>query len=145
MKVLSIRDPWAWAIVHGGKDVENRTWRTTYTGPVLIHCAKALDELVAKDREEQADWVEHGWDPKTFKDRRGHVIGIATMTGCVPARECKSDWANCWDGGPSFCFELRDVVPAICPMPIRGALGLFDPPDWLRNWAEEVLAERRDA
>ena len=22
---LSVRQPWAWAIIHGGKDVENRT------------------------------------------------------------------------------------------------------------------------
>ena len=25
MKALTVQQPWAWAIVHGGKDVENRT------------------------------------------------------------------------------------------------------------------------
>lgn len=25
---LSIRQPWAWAIVYAGKDIENRTWPT---------------------------------------------------------------------------------------------------------------------
>lgn len=28
--VLTIRQPWAWAIVSGGKDVENRTWATAH-------------------------------------------------------------------------------------------------------------------
>ena len=27
MKALTLRHPWAWAIVHCGKDVENRTWK----------------------------------------------------------------------------------------------------------------------
>jgi len=32
VKCLSIRQPWAWLIIHGGKDVENRTWWTDYPG-----------------------------------------------------------------------------------------------------------------
>lgn len=43
MKAISIQQPWAWAILHAGKDVENRTWRTTYRGPVAIHASKAVD------------------------------------------------------------------------------------------------------
>jgi hypothetical protein len=41
VKALSIRQPWVWAIVHAGKDIENRTWWTPYRGPVLIHAANA--------------------------------------------------------------------------------------------------------
>ena len=33
MKCLSIRQPWAWAIIHAGKDIENRCWPTSYRGP----------------------------------------------------------------------------------------------------------------
>jgi len=39
MKALSIRQPWANKIVDGEKTVENRTWRTKYRGPLLIHAA----------------------------------------------------------------------------------------------------------
>lgn len=42
MKALSIRQPWAWAIVNAGKRVENRTWETRYRGPILIHAAKGV-------------------------------------------------------------------------------------------------------
>lgn len=52
MKVLSIRQPWAWLIVNGHKDVENRTWDSYYRGPLLIHASSAKngDEYMAADR-----------------------------------------------------------------------------------------------
>ena len=39
MKAITIKQPWASLIVHGIKDIENRTWRTNYRGRVLIHAA----------------------------------------------------------------------------------------------------------
>ena len=44
---LSVRQPWAWAIVYGGKDVENRsTFAVTKAGfdprPICIHAAKGM-------------------------------------------------------------------------------------------------------
>jgi hypothetical protein len=42
MKALSIRQPWAWLIIHAGKDIENREWRTSFRGPVLIHASKTM-------------------------------------------------------------------------------------------------------
>ena len=43
MKVLSVRQPWAWAIIHGGKDVENRNWDTKFRGRLAIHAGKQFD------------------------------------------------------------------------------------------------------
>ena len=44
LRVLTVRQPWAWAIVHGGKDVENRVRSLgPYRGPVAIHAGLALD------------------------------------------------------------------------------------------------------
>ncbi|NBF09766.1 ASCH domain-containing protein [Pseudomonas sp. Fl4BN1] len=42
MKALSIRQPWAWLIIHGGKDVENRSWHTKYRGRFLVHASKGM-------------------------------------------------------------------------------------------------------
>lgn len=41
MRILTVRQPWAWAIIHGGKDVENRVRNIAggYRGPVAIHAA----------------------------------------------------------------------------------------------------------
>ena len=40
---LSVRQPWAWAIVNGFKDVENRSWATAYRGPLLLHAGQQFD------------------------------------------------------------------------------------------------------
>jgi hypothetical protein len=42
MRALSIRQPWAWAILHAGKDIENRDWKPgnparRFRGSFLIH------------------------------------------------------------------------------------------------------------
>src|SRR5437763_3986357 len=38
-KVIVIRQPWAWLIVNGFKDIENRTWATRYRGPLIIQAS----------------------------------------------------------------------------------------------------------
>jgi hypothetical protein len=43
MKALSVRQPWAWLLVHGPKDIENRNWYTNYRGWVMIHASKTFD------------------------------------------------------------------------------------------------------
>ncbi|WP_155960585.1 ASCH domain-containing protein [Fischerella sp. PCC 9605] len=40
MKAISLKAPWAWAIFHAGKDVENRSWKTEYRGSLLIHVSR---------------------------------------------------------------------------------------------------------
>ena len=56
IKCLSVCEPWAWAIIHGPKGIENRSWATAYRGPLLIHASKSKayladpDELVASSR-----------------------------------------------------------------------------------------------
>ncbi len=38
---LSVRPPWAEQIVSGEKDIENRSWRMRYRGPIFIHESKS--------------------------------------------------------------------------------------------------------
>lgn len=53
MKAISIRQPWAWAILNAGKRVENRDWRgCSYRGPVLLHAAKTM---VLRDFDEAVE------------------------------------------------------------------------------------------
>jgi len=49
---LSVRQPWAWLIVNGHKDVENRTWSTQHRGDILIHAsAGRLDTWPAQSAD----------------------------------------------------------------------------------------------
>ena len=43
MKALSLRQPWAWAVVHAGKSIENRRWNTRGTVQGTCNDAPDLD------------------------------------------------------------------------------------------------------
>jgi len=44
-KVISVKNPWGYLICSGLKDVENRTWKTSYRGRLYIHASKGIDKL----------------------------------------------------------------------------------------------------
>jgi len=43
MLAISIRQPWAWLIVHGYKSIENRSWQSQPRGRIWIHTGLRLD------------------------------------------------------------------------------------------------------
>ena len=45
MKVLSIQEPWASLILYHGKDVENRKYKTSIRGDILIHPPRQDDDF----------------------------------------------------------------------------------------------------
>lgn len=117
MKALSILQPWAWLIVHGPKDVENRVWATPYRGPFLVHAGKGFDrdgyEFVRKTRPDIAM-------PAPNEFERGGVVGIACVVDCVT--ESTSWWFN---GPHGFVLVGRLPLPF---MPYRGQLRWFEIP-----------------
>ena len=78
MKIISVRQPWAWLIVQGYKDVENRTWATGYRGHLLIHAGKKIDQ-------EAIDWVDKWFKHITFPAQfdTGGIVGRAILANCV--------------------------------------------------------------
>jgi hypothetical protein len=86
MKTLSIQQPWAWAIIAGHKKVENRTWSTSYRGPLLIHAGQKLS-IVNYDR--LMDYaVAFGFTvPDPHDLVRGGIIGRVTLVDVVDDSE----------------------------------------------------------
>jgi hypothetical protein len=39
MKALTIKQPWIYAILREGKDIENRSWRRSFRGWVALHAS----------------------------------------------------------------------------------------------------------
>lgn len=114
MKALSIRQPWAWLIVHGDKDIENRTWRTKFRGPVLIHAGKKIDR-VAYDI-----LTDSGIDlPPIENLETGGIIGQTEIVDCV--NESDSPW---FSGPPKYGFVLANSRP-VRFRPCKGQLGFF--------------------
>ncbi len=131
MKALSIRQPWAWLIVNGHKDIENRTWPTRVRGRVLIHASKGMTRGEYEDVEDYlCEVFETGPHdaqfitlPKFEALERGGIVGVATITDCVASERRASTWHM--EG--QFGFQVADakVLPF---MPCKGALGFFDVP-----------------
>src|SRR4051812_5208588 len=77
LRVLSVRQPWAWLIVQGYKDIENRTWSTTYRGRLLIHASSkkpSLDLLLQVKRDFKLNL------PECFD--LGGIVGFADVVDC---------------------------------------------------------------
>lgn len=121
MKALSITAWWAWAIVHAGKDIENRTWGTSYRGPLLIHASKKVlleDWDDVRDIIEYAPSVHHPAVAIPQVPPAGGIVGRCVLADCI------RDHDSPWFFGP-YGFVLRDVEPVEFT-PLRGHLGLFD-------------------
>lgn len=93
MRILTVRQPWAWAIIHGGKDIENRVRNIVgdYRGPVAIHVAiakaafqrsettphheKPLGAMMRANRDIVAEGETWPW-----YENRGAIIGVVDLT-----------------------------------------------------------------
>ena len=150
MKALSVRQPWAWAIAHGHKDVENRSWPTQWHGRLAIHASARWDEDGAFSRQVLRAVVEHGqpggrFDPplrvETFEpggDPRilvrdparfvpGAVIAIARLVDvCTATQGCG---CGPWAIEGQCHWRLADVHPLAEPVACKGRLGLWDLPE----------------
>ena len=87
MKTLSIKQPWAYLIACGLKDIENRTWKTKYRGKILIHASfKSDNEPYQLFTDEQWREIEKNqMDPDVFNSYSdlGMIIGEVDIVDCV--------------------------------------------------------------
>lgn len=116
---LSVRQPWAWLILNAGKDIENRTWVTTYRGPILIHAAQGMTNKEYRECRAFAH-VRRVALPDAWDLSRGGIVGYAELVNCVDSSRSR------WFTGP-YGWVLRKVQPTVF-VPMRGQLGLFRRP-----------------
>lgn len=118
VRVLSVRQPWAWAIVTGQKRIENRTWRTAYRGPLLIHAGVSHAALGHYGKGE----------PPPTRLTFGAVIGRVELVDCVPLAELPSGFKGDRHAEGPWCWLLANPVELATPFACPGAVGLFLPP-----------------
>ena len=130
---LSIRQPWAWAIISAGKDVENRDWPTRFRGPVCIHASKGMtfgefDGFVdlARAMYRHGSW-NGGFIPERQTLSRGGIVGVCEIIDCVEVSESP------WFFG-RYGFVLRNPCP-VPFIPVKGALGFF-------RWSDQMPGVR---
>jgi hypothetical protein len=112
VKAITIKQPWAWAIIFGGKDIETRTWYTKYRGPLLIHAGAAY----------RGDaWLPRGVHPPDREELDfSAIIGIVDLVDVV--EKSRSRWFQ-----GDYGFVLRNARALSRPIPCNGRLSLWTP------------------
>jgi len=159
---LSLRQPWAWAVLSAGKTIENRKWSTSFRGVFLLHAASWPGDVEAMTKraeragcrskalhnavEEAQAMLDMAADagaklPKvTMRElyaERGGIVGVARLYDIIPP--CRGTLFQCehpWHMPEQYGFRLADIrrVPFT---PWKGCLGFFGVP---RDVAEPLLA-----
>lgn len=132
MRALTVRNrptPWAGLIAAGIKPTENRSRKTNYRGPVLIHASASHKPLTAYTAP---DGTAHEI-PRRLQ-ACGRILALAVIDGCHRADNCCAPW-----GEPEgWHWSLTGVQALPRPIPARGALGFWKPG---RTEVAEVLRQ----
>lgn len=130
MKAISVRQPWAWAILHAGKNFENRgpSWARVRIPPVLaLHAAKGCTRAEYENAVDTIQAIARGAVvPPLAELPRGGLVGIMRMGSTVECEERtmihRGD--RPWLFGPVGLSILE--VEALPFVPLKGMLGLFE-------------------
>lgn len=124
MRAISIKQPWAWAILHAGKGVENRTWSASCQAKLptrlAIHAGKTEDVEGRLYLESRGIAV-----PANLPKRC--LVGEVTVTACqyTESPDDAADRFGPWAFGP-WCWLLTDAQAYDEPIPCKGRLGIFE-------------------
>lgn len=114
IKALTICQPYADMIARGEKIIENRSWPTSYRGPLAIHAGKSVAWLDPEDK------VDRPW--MAF----GAIVATARLVDCVRVESLPPDLQARFDANGPYCWILDDVKPFSTPVPATGARGLWE-------------------
>lgn len=146
MRAITVKQPWAWAIAAGGKDVENRTkpdpWRSAVGERLAIHAGKGWDraafdfgpllDLARRCSAERNDGWVFGADLLQYFlpqfHHSGAIIATAVLVDVHHASTCERSWqgrrCSAW-ALPDVWHLVWDDLERVPATPARGALGLW--------------------
>ena len=97
LKALSLHPQWAWAVMHAGKNAENRSRPWNHRGPLLIHATQHM----ASEAEKRAvgEVAARAGYPIIWPEvlPSGRIVGAVYMLGCDDGGEPSAYY----DGEPS--------------------------------------------
>lgn len=125
MRALSIRQPWAWAILHAGKDVENRAWKNAWapSGELLLHAAKGCTDPEFREAARAIEEVSGRRPPPLDQLARGGIVGSFRVVRAVRQEHPASRWAV-----PGLVHLHLSQVRALPFVELPGQLGFFEVP-----------------
>jgi hypothetical protein len=131
MKVLSVKNPWAFLIIYYEKDIENRTRKTNYRGRIAIHASLKSDEGAYRSH-----YINPAMNKifNTIRERRaeieklnGRIIGTVEIYNCTLPELTKADHPSPWaEMDAAWHYWLKDPIALPEPIAARGMLGLWE-------------------
>ena len=121
MKAISVRQPWAWLLIHGGKDIENRDWPTRFRGQIGIQAAKGMTLCEYWDA---IDFVIRIDGPLALSIPAPEELVRGSIIGTMILRDCVTDSISPWFQG-KYGFVMTNPEPCD-PIAVRGALGIWE-------------------
>lgn len=144
-----MRQPWAWAIVHGGKDVENRPASLgPYRGPVIITASapKSGDLAYVEGAlaSPHADWeasrdLHNQWAGQLHQ---GVALGVVDLVSVHhDSDHGRGELHRCspWAMPDQWHLVLANPRPLVQPIPVKGSLSLWKPEAELRAAIREQV------
>ena len=135
MRCLAVRQPWAWALVAGAKDIENRSWSTDYRGPIIIQ--------VSSTKSEVNRWIKAG--DATLSDTvftYSALIGVVDVIDVVPLQQDLEH--NPWASGP-YCWRVANARVFKEPITAKGKLSLYNLDAALESRARNAMSTASQA
>lgn len=138
MRALTVRQPYADAIAHGTKRIENRTRAlpARHVGvPVLLHAGKELHAsgITAASLHSMA-YVTGDPTAPSWPDARSALLAVIRFTGshrCADVHWCCKPWGQVEtkQHPEVWHWEIAEVTCLKEPVPASGALGFWTPTD----------------
>ncbi len=135
MKAISVRQPWAWAIIHAGKDLENRSpatiarWRSLVGQRIAIHASKTMSLMFW---EEAATIMLYDLGIETPEPEdldRGGVIGFVDVVGILKTSKSK------WFEKGQHALALANPTPIRRMLPCNGNSSIFNATNGIERYA----------
>jgi hypothetical protein len=135
MRALTVCQPYAHLLAlpeehPEAKPIENRTWWTSYRGPLLIHAGKSREWLRPGDI---ADWPDMVF---------GAVVALVDLKDCVSLAKLPDRLRGHKHANGPFCLLTGNVRRLPQPIPWIGAQGLWDVGPALERQVREQLEVR---
>lgn len=136
---LSVQQPWAWVVVRGLKEIENRSWSTNYRGRLFIHAGKTVvphfDILVEEivnmlDRQHTnkqliGEFLDWGFAAGSLSKTPGPELGFGAMVGEVDLVGWITRSDSLWHEDGLIGWQLEKAKAYKEPIPYRGKQKLF--------------------
>lgn len=128
---ITLQQPWAYAVFHLGKDVENRSWTIKPGSRILIHAGKTVDQEGVRFITEVL-----GLDLPSRAYKGGVILGSVQVTDVTRGRH-RSPWAN----RGMYHWELSAPRKASPQIICRGFPALWRPPaGWEQSFNRKKVA-----